>query len=73
MTELFCISVSSNSISERMQLEILHGKIIVQKDYLCQVDSCCILLIATRAMIYKVSKTSGNVETLSTGKCFKNI
>lgn len=71
MTDLFYISVSGNSISKRMQLEILHGKILAQKDNLCQTDSCSILLIAIKAMIYKVSKASGNAETLSTGKCLK--
>lgn len=71
MTDLFYISVSSNGISKRMQLEILHGKILAQKDNLCQMDLCSVLLSAIRAMIYKVSKASGNVETLSTEKCLK--
>lgn len=71
MIDLFCISINSNSISKRMQLEILPGKILVQKDYLCQMDSCCIPLIATRAMIYEASKISVNVETSSAGKRFK--
>lgn len=34
-----------------MQLEILHGKILAQKDNLCQMDLCSILLIAIRALI----------------------
>lgn len=65
------VSVSSDSISKGMQLEILHGKIMAQKDNLCQMDLCSILLIAIRAMIYEVSKASGNMETLSTGKRLK--
>jgi len=66
MTELFYISVSGNNISKRMQLEILHGKILAQKDNLYQMDSWSMLLIGIRAITYKVSKASGNVETLST-------
>lgn len=46
VTGLFYVSVSGNSISKRIQLEILHCDILAQKDNLGQMGLYSILLVA---------------------------